>query len=257
MSDSAPEVEPPVEAVLRIPGIWESPRELSQALPEGFSIDDHCQWLHLPDGSKVEFNPRQWDDEFLKVFAGACKHTPSERDRHIVENYTVQVCLAAPGGSLGAAHRLMEAGAAILKAGGGGVFIDNSGNAHGSDDWFDLTTDPQNTEDGDWGGVYWAYVATVGGKKEIWSIGMHVLGYRDAVMARSAEGEEADYYLLHNFLAYSYRSGRTIDSGDVLGDFEAAHHQVFSESDTLLPAGPMQNPHGRWRLVPANAGRMN
>jgi hypothetical protein len=252
----APEADSTPQVVLRIPGLWGHPGELMDALPEGFSLDQ--EWMTLPDGSKVEFNPRPWDDEFLEVFAKSCKRAPSEKDQHIVENYTVQVCLAGPGGSLVAAKRMMDAGSAILKTGGGGVFIDNSGNAHGSDDWFDLTNDPDNCEGGDWGGVYWAFVATVGSQSEIWSMGMHVLGYRDVVMPRSGQGDEHDYNTLHEIVGYTYLSGRKMHHGDVIADLTGPRYEVFDEKVTGIPAGnAMHNPYGRWRLVPAGVGRIN
>jgi hypothetical protein len=257
-----------VEIVFRIPGRWESRDEFIAALPEGCTLGerDGVHGLLTHDGDCVEAHIRPHDDDFLEVFAGACRHAPSERDREIVENWLVQVCLSGPGGSFESAHRLMRAGCAVIKAGGGGVFIDNSGNAHGSDDFFDLTDDPDNTaEGGDRGGIYWAFAATVGGKKEVWTMGMNALGLKDAIMPRGFGGAgaedihatKADYNMIHNFLAYSYRSGVELHDGDLIGNecFPRPVRITHEPCPEEFTAGsPLHNPWGRWRLTPMNEG---
>ena len=42
---------------------------------------------------------------------------------------------------LEAARTMMQAGAALLRAGGAGVFIDNSALAHGGQQWLEMTED--------------------------------------------------------------------------------------------------------------------
>jgi len=108
------------------------------------------------------------DDEFPRVFEGACRRLPSRRDRRTIESYGVNVCLAGPGGSLEAAIRMLMAGAAVVQAGGAGVFVDNSGRAHPSRDWIDLADSP-----------------------DLWSVGMHVFGLCDAVIKRGDDDESA------------------------------------------------------------------
>ena len=96
-----------------------------------------------------------------------------------VAGYTVNVLLSGPGGSMPAAHAMMQAGAAVLRAGGAGVFIDNCALAHGGQHWLDMT------EDGSPDALSFAFVAIVRGKTEVWTMGMHVLGLRDIVMKRT------------------------------------------------------------------------
>jgi len=134
---------------------------------------------------------------------------PSQRNRDAIDGYTTNFCLRGPGGSLGSAKGIMRAAAAVLRAGGAGVFIDNSGLSHGSDGWHALTGDP-----GD-GGVFWAFVTFVGGKRDNYTVGMHVLGYRDAIMPRSGD-DERDRQVLGCFLGYSYRSGAALADGHVM-----------------------------------------
>ena len=262
-----------VEIAFRIPGRWGKAKELATSLPEGFSLGerDGVEGLLTPDDDCVAMTVRPYDEEFLKVFADSCHHLPSERDREIVENWQVQICLAGPGGSFESAHRLMRAASAVVRAGGGGVFIDNSGTAHGSDDWFALTDDPDNVaDDGDRGGIYWAFAATVGSRKEVWTMGMNALGLADAVMPRGMGGggahdvhdEEgdhgkADHDLIHNFLAYSYRSGVELHDGDLIGNecFPRPVRITHEECPEMFkPETPMHNPWARWRLWPMAQG---
>ena len=235
----------PPEVTLRLPGRWSDPRELADALPEGYRLETNR--LHLPDGSSVEANALPPDNEFPKLFIDGCQRSPSEEDLRTIENYQVNFCLTGPGGSYDAAKRMLDAGAAVIRAGGAGVFVDNSGLSHPSEDWLDLADDEQD------GGAYWAFVMTVGAEDEMYSSGAHVLGLRDAVVPRTGD-DQADHFTLNNFLGYTYASGATIGDGDLLGDEDAAHFRVRMEPCTYLPEGsPLHNPYGRWRLEPMDA----
>lgn len=233
------------QVTLRIPGAWSDPKALVDGLPEGFRLTP--EHLILPDGEKVEFAPLQPDTEFYDVFRTACGRPPSEADLEIVRQYRVNVCLIGPGGSYESAKRMLDAAAAIVRAGAGGVFIDNAAIAHGADDWLDLA------DSNDPGGAYWAFIATVKSEREVYSLGAHVLGLRDAVAPRT-EDDEFDHFIIHNFLGYTYQSGQTVNDGDLLGDEESAMFQVRREPFTRFPPGsPLHNPYGQWRLQPVDA----
>ena len=233
------------EVTLRIPGEWAGPQEFFERLPPG------CQFapegLVLEDGSVFELTALPADDEFAEVFSGSCHKVPTEAERHSIENYKVNVCLTSPGGSIEAATRILAAGAAVIEAGGAGVFVDNSGIAHGASDWLAL-----HKSAGD-GGVYWAFVSTVGSKTEIYSVGMHLLGFREAVIPRTGD-EEFDYRTLHSFLGYSAFSGNTLRDGEIVGDKVLPTFCLKGEPYDRLPKNaPIYNPYGQWRLVPFNS----
>lgn len=231
-----------ITIALRIPGVWDGPDALALALPDDFDITE--RGLHMPDGSLVEVFPMKPDDQFVEIFAKSCERRPSEADRERIERYTVNVCLRSLGGSVEDAARMLAAGAAIIHAGGAGVFVDNSGVAHGSDDWLALAEDSAH------GGVFWAYVATIGSEEDVWSLGMHVLGYRDAVMPRSGD-DEFDHLRINEFLGYTYRSGAVIRDGDLIGGHGGPEFRLLHEDILDIPdEHPMFNPFGRWRLVP-------
>ena len=112
-----------VRTTLRIPGNWEHPAELVERLPHEFHFT--AEALVLPDGSSVKCAPIQPDDQFATIFRSSCRRPATAEELDIVDNFTVNIALMGPGGSLKAALTMMQAGAAIIQAGGAGVFIDN------------------------------------------------------------------------------------------------------------------------------------
>src|SRR3989304_916405 len=235
------------EVTLRIPGTWSGPEELIERLPRGCSAT--AEALVLVDGSTFELHALRADEEFPRIFAGSCPKLPTEDERERIETYQVNLCLTGRGGSIAAARQLMAAAAAVLVAGGAGVFVDNSGIAHGATDWLALL------DDADDGGVYWAFVNTVQTDEELYSVGMHVLGFRDAVIP-AAGNEEYDCRALHSFLGYTALSGVTLEDGDVVGDTGLPTYPVHAQADARFSADtPMFNRYGRWRLVPVDEER--
>ena len=235
-----PSADTSIEVTLRIPGTWEHPRELVERLPAGCRLEP--EELILPNGARFEFRPLPADEQFPGIFASSCPKLPTETEREQIDSYTVNVCLTGPGGSLDAARELMVAAAALIEAGAAGVFVDNSGIAHGATDWLTLT------DDRDGSGVYWAFVTTCRSEDKLYSIGMQILGFRDAIIARTGN-EEFDFRTLHSFLGFYYRSGATIHDGDVVGDPVLPTVRAYREPYDRMPAdAPMFNPFGQWRL---------
>jgi hypothetical protein len=143
----------------------------------------------------------------------------------------------------------MAGAAAVMTAGGAGVFVDNSGIAHGATDWRTLL------DSADDGGVYWAFISTVRGEDELYSIGMHILGFRDAIIP-STGNDEYDHRALHSFLGYTAFSGATIQDGELVGDVVLPTFRAHMQADERMPHdAPMFNPYGRWRLVAVDVQR--
>jgi hypothetical protein len=230
----------PPEVTLRVPGTWTRPEEFYEALPRGCRC--HDTGLVLADGSEFELHVLPADEEFAGIFAGSCPKTPTEDEQERIENYTVNICLTGRGGSIAAAKKIMEAAAAVLTAGGAGVFVDNSGVAHGASDWMKLF------DSADDGGVYWAFVIAARSDDEVYSIGMHVLGFRDAIIPATGN-HEYDSRTLHSFLGFTAFSGAKLQDGELVGDPVLPTFRVHAQAEDRFPAdAPMFNPRGRWRL---------
>jgi len=228
----------PIQIALRIPGKWSHPKELIQRLPAGCRLTGEA--LILPDATEVDFGAVKADDQFAQIFRSSCRQPATEDELATVDDYTVNVFLSGPGGSLQAARTMMQAGAAVVRAGGAGVFIDNSGLAHGGRHWLELA------DDGGPDALSFAFVAIASGRADVWTMGMHVLGLRDVVMKRV----DADGFDIIEVIRYLSRSDRPIEDGHVLADLNGPRFQAFSQNSPKELAGsPMHNPFGRLKLV--------
>jgi hypothetical protein len=230
----------PINIVLRIPGQWSQPQELIQRLPAGCRLTAGA--LIVPDAPPIEFSAVAADEQFAPIFRSSCRRPARADELATVDGYTVNVLLSGPGGSMAAARTMMQAGAAVVRAGGAGVFIDNSTLAHGGQDWLELT------EDGSPDALSFAFVAIVGGRTDVWTMGMHVLGLRDVVMKRA--DAEADGLDIIEVIRYLCRSEKPVEDGHVLADFNGPRFQAFTHDPAEMPVGShLHNPFGRLKLV--------
>lgn len=236
MSDSSA----PITIALRIPGRWSHPQELGQRLPAGYRLA--AEGLILPDATAIELGAAPADDQFAGIFRSSCREPATTDELATLDSYTVNVFLSGPGGSMDAARTMMQAGAALVRAGGAGVFIDNSALAHGGRHWLEMT------DDGGPDALSFAFVAIVGGKVDVWTMGMHVLGLRDIVMKRA--DSEAEGFDIVEVIRYLARGEKPVDDGHVVADLNGPRFQAFKEESAEgLKGSPMHNPFGRLKLV--------
>lgn len=234
------EPAPPVRVTMRIPGQWSGPRELVERLPKNCRLSPES--LKMPDGQRFDFDVRDADDQFAEVFRTSCRRIPTEAERNAIDNYSVNVIISGPGGSLDAARALMRAASAIIRAGAAGVFIDNCGLAHGGENWLDYT------EDASPDAVSFAFVSIVRGEEEVYTMGMHVLGLRDILMKRS--DIEVDGYDIVEVIRYLAAGDKPIDDGHIIADLDGPRFQAFAiDGEPRMQGSPMYNPFGRLKLV--------
>ena len=230
----------PITIVLRIPRKWSHPKELIERLPAGFRFSPEA--LILPDKTHVEFGAMEHDDKFAQIFRSSCRRPATDDELAVVDGYTVNAFLSGPGGSMEAARTMMQAGAALVRAGGAGVFIDNSALAHGGWQWLEMT------EDGGPDALSFAFVAIVRGQTEVWTMGMHVLGLRDVVMKR-ADVEEGGLDIIE-VIRYMTRIETPIEDGHVIADLDGPRFRACTQdSPDENVDSPLHNPIGRLKLV--------
>jgi hypothetical protein len=229
-----------VRTVFRIPGNWRHPGELLERMPPGFRLTPEA--LVMADGTEIELVPMPPDDEFPGIFRTSCRQPAAEDELAIVDGYTVNIGLNGPGGSMEAALTMMQAGAAIIRAGGAGVFIDNCALAHGGRNWIEMT------EDGGPDAVSFAFAGIVRGRHEVWTMGMHVMGLPDVVMKRA--DCDADTDIIVDVIRYLCSGEKPVGHGHVLADLDGPRYQaVATDSDEFNAESPMHNPFGRLKLV--------
>ena len=227
----------PIQVDLRIPGTWSSPREMIERLPAGYRFTPRS--LVLPDGTQIEFGAVDADDQFAQIFRSSCRKADDD-ELESVDRYTVNALLSGPGGSLDAARTMMQAGAALVQAGGAGVFIDNSALAHGGRQWLRMT------EDGGPDALSFAFVSIYHSRDQVWTMGMHVLGLRDVIMKRV----DADEFDIVEVIRYLAAGEKPVEDGHVMMGLEGPLFRVISDENAALPDGsPMYNPLGRLKLV--------
>src|SRR5262249_13186864 len=215
MPDPASEIT----IAMSIPGRWSHPKELVERLPAGCRLTPES--LFLPDKTEIGFGAMKADDQFAQIFRSSCRNPPTEEELASVYDYTVNVLLSGPGGSLQAARTMMQAGAAIVRAGGGGVFIDNCTLAPCRPQWLGLT------EDGSPDALSFAFVAIIRGKTDVWTMGMHVLGLRDIVMNR-ADVETGGFDIIE-VIRYVSAGEKPIGDGHVIADLNGPRFQTFTQ----------------------------
>lgn len=226
---------------LRVPGDWSHPGELLERLPEGFRLSE--SGLSLPDGATVEVAPLPPDQQFPQIFQSACRRPPTDDELAILARYRVNIGLSGPGGSLESALTMMQAGAAIVQAGGAGVFIDNSAIAHGGEDWIAMT------EDGSPDAISFAFTSIIRGSKSngVYTMGMQVMGFPDLLM--SASDVDARGETIVDIIRYICGGDRPIDVGHLLADELGPRFQVVAkERDEFDVDSVMHNPNGRLKI---------
>ena len=234
------ETDVDVTTTLRIPGDWRHPSELIARMPPGFRLTS--QAVILPDGTEVEFTTLPPDDQFAQVFQSVCRPPATTEEIRRVNKYTVNIGLSGPGGGMAAALTTMQAGAAIVRAGGIGVFIDDSALAHGGDHWIEMT------DDGSCDAVSFAFVNVVGNRREVRTMGMHVLGLPEIVMQRSDIDDDGN--VIAEVIRYMCQSEKPVGDGHVLASEAGPRFHVrTTDSDQRHLALPMRNPFGRLKLV--------
>ncbi len=225
---------------LRIPGAWSHPRELVEQLPPGFRL--RPENMVLPDGTEIEFSPMPPDEQFPSVFQSACRRPATDDELDRLGRYTVNVVLSGPGGSLESALAMMQAAAAIVRAGAAGVFIDNSAMAHGGDDWIAMT------DDGGPDAISFAFTSIIRGKQEVYTMGMQVMGFPDLLM-RSSDVDERGETIVE-IIRYICGGDQPIDVGHLLADELGPRFQVVTkERDEFEVGSSMHNPFGRLKIA--------
>jgi hypothetical protein len=249
MSDITTEQDSVPEITLRIPGPWASPEEFRKALAKadtGYTIQTGLEAgseafvAHHATGRRFRLAATERDDEIVELFAGSGRMAPKEIKA--LKNHKVKVFLSGPGGSLEAARAFLAVGAAVIKAGGLGVMVDNCGNCHSPRDWLALAGDKQM------GGMYWAFVSVTASEEEVFSAGMHCLGFRDAELP-DPDDSQTSGMMMHEFLGYTYQSGAAIVDGDPIGSPAGPEFILRHVPCTRFPKNsPWYNPYGVWRL---------
>jgi hypothetical protein len=233
------EPAPSIIVDLRIPGRWKHPKDLIACLPDGCRATPGA--LILPNGIRTDLGFLPSDGQFPGIFRSSCRLPPKRKELATLDGYTVNVTISGEGGSMEAARRMLEAGAAVVRAGGAGVFIDNSALAHGGGLWLEMT------EDGGPDALSFAFAGIFKDETAIWTVGMHVMGFRDIVMCPADLEDDFDVV---EVIRYLVRSNQPAGDCQVLTGVNKSWYSCRAEEDDPRMSGtPMCNPFGRYHLA--------
>ncbi|UUO06709.1 hypothetical protein M4951_25620 [Blastopirellula sp. J2-11] len=228
------------QITLRIPGAWSDPSELLQRLPAGYRLTPET--LILPDETQIDFFPMPADDQFVSIFQSSCRQAPTSAEQATISQYSVNIGLRGPGGSLKSALVMMQAAAAIVRAGGAGVFVDNCALAHGGEDWIEMT------EDGGPDAISFAFVSIIRGRGTTYTMGMQTMGFADLLMGAADIDEQGQAII--EIMRYICGGSKPMEVGHLIADEDGPRFQVVAiTSDDFEPQSPMHNPHGRLKMV--------
>lgn len=227
---------------LRIPGAWKAIDEVAERLPLGWTLQQ--QQLTPAEGPPVFLDLLPADEDFPRIFQMSARRPPRKDEMYRIRKYHGNVAISGPGGSLYAAKHLLQMGAAMIRAGGDGVFIDNGLISHGSSDWLELAS-----ACGDPMAVFYAFVNVVCHDNEYKSHGMHALGHRDAVIC-CREQPQLSLRTIEDLLRASSCEGLTWNSGESFENSVGQEYRVQAvEDECPFDEHPILNPYGRYRLL--------
>jgi hypothetical protein len=234
--------------VLGIPGPWNNLDEVVRAISENvtdFALREG-RLIRLSDDKPFQLELMERDPELRQYYALANRRSLSAADLDRIDTHQSTAYLIGPGGTLEGAQDMLQAGAALLDAGGFAVKVETAGTAHSRRDW-QAQAERRATHVG---ALYIAYVALVSQSKTVYSCGMHNMGFADAMvnepqsMAQAAE-------LLRGFLMGVLHEKPILFSGQsTLGDGQGGEYRlIHEECHTYPPDDPFYNPFGMWRLT--------
>ncbi|AMM94790.1 hypothetical protein UP17_21870 [Peribacillus simplex] len=230
------------QIIIGIPGKWKDRAELIQTVAsqsEGYLLAGNI--FHNKD-KNITFQAEIQDYEptLKETFSYASKDALSERLLAEISEHTFTVYIIADTGNV---TDLIDAGAAILRAGGMAVKIETAGIAHSKEDWQKLHQSPDILS------VY-AHFATIIGEEDYYcSFGMKAFGLPDAVTLNTMSPKEAAS-LLNTFNFYHlgerplFTTGETFSIQQDAPDFILTGLQDFRYEEDH----PFYNPFGLWNL---------
>ena len=239
-----------LQTVLCIPGTWSNRSELITriARDSGGYLFAGRVLMHAETKQSFEVQVEACDEHLVKAFRAAGRHWITAEDLAQIQAHTFVLYLLALGGSRQRAEDLMAAADALLRAGGLAVKVESSGLAHSAAAWHDMTKKRHLST------AHTAYGVYITGE-QVYSCGMHNLGYRDAIVDASAAEDPVE--LLRTFTWYQFTENPTMLPGHTFSVAEEAPvYRLVEEQCTMYESGSLfTNPYGMWRLVQVGGHR--
>jgi hypothetical protein len=253
---------PPPRIVLCIPGAWASQADLIDKIHLG-TVERNGVWKDETGQriAKLDFRGRdaRMSDAF-RVNALPMNSTLTPGDvAAVAQHGSVTYALSEsvlPETAIATARQMLRVGRALLDAGGVAIKCESSGIGHSRSGWTRLAEATEASSDAAClTTLYSVFVAApIRDGDDLYSCGMHLLGYPDAIALVDDDTKGA--YLLNSFLVYLLQESRAraIASGHTFRPSEESpRYRIHHEPCRLYePDRFLFNPYGMWRLSPAS-----
>lgn len=235
--------ESEVEIVLCIPGPWVDRGELVERIvkeSEGY-IFAGMVLMHMETKQVFELEFDEPDERLLSAFEAAGPHWKNTPEMEKISSHKSVCYLISKGGSIEAAHSIMEAANALIKAGGLGVKVESTGLAHPPKDWeeqckYNYLFKSHSS--------YVVYITS----EYVYSCGMHNFGLPDAIVNSTASDNPVE--LLRVFTHYilsespELKEGQTFSVDSNSPVYRIKRHPPIDYGEDSL----FNNPFGMWQL---------
>ncbi|MFS8974469.1 hypothetical protein PO002_08140 [Cupriavidus necator] len=236
-------------AVLILPGTWSSLAEFKAAVKKqapnyrfanGVLVDQRTR-----QGVHVHFQMGH-NSSIVEDFRCGGTYWYDSEDMRSIARHTSHVLLVDAGGSRQRMAHVMGAASAVVRAGALGVYVENAGVAHPSQNWLALANDGID-------GIFRAFVATVdtGGSGAHCS-GMQNFGLKDVSVPSNVPDctTVAGAFAWHLVVKeVKVNSGETM----MVGTKSSSSRVRIVESEVVPEGSMFYNRFGTWQLLPATS----
>lgn len=233
--------------MLCIPGPWENPRDLVEAVAKHGNLEflyGGELLVHVPAKTSIPMEFEGPFEHMREAFEIGGQGTISDETLDRLGAHKGVAYLHFEDDAVAERSRLIAFSEAIRRCGGIAVKVETSGVAHEWDSWFELL----NSESGF--DHYRAVVALIGDDDHYYSCGMHQFGLPDSQVPADWDAAEAAM-AMHRFNYYQIAERPTLGSGHTISLSADADPLVMElVDDTRHEADDLfHNPHGVWSLT--------
>jgi hypothetical protein len=199
--------------------------------------------MHVETKEYFELQVEGPDPRMANAFAAVGRHWTTVEDLARIGSHTFVLYLMGPGGSRERSEGMMKAAAGLLKAGGLAVKVESSGIAHHRDTWLEMVEQMYLFS------AHRAFVVVVTSRNDVYTCGMHNLGFPDAIVAAGDSQNPSE--LVYGFTRYLFIETPEIREGETFSEGpDAPRYRLSREECHLYEEGSLfTNPYGMWRLT--------
>ncbi len=229
-----------------IPGPWANSSELIAALVKVHGADYLFAGrilLHAPSGASIVAEIEGFNEGMGESFKLGGQGKITEKELEKIANHKIAIYLHIPRPFPDTLAQLKQFSSAVLKAGGLGVKIENSGTAHGPKRWLELLGSDKPFHH------YSAMVFLINDTEYFFSCGMHNFVLPDCCISNKEDVKEAAY-IMNAFNVYHFAERPKLNDGHTFSpDSESPKYRLKKTADFIYGDDEcFGNPFGRYIL---------